>query len=282
MKTMNHSKLNLELLEAPAIAPTWRLIPPLQASGNLQMALDAWLFDQHQQGLHPPTLRFYTWHPIAISLGYHQRHYPDHWQHLTWDGNPIDLVRRPTGGRAVLHQGDLTYAVITSGLPGDRVQVYQQLCEFLIQGWRSLGIELHYGEAGRGYIQQPNCFGTATAADLVLADGTKFIGSAQFRKGAAVLQHGSIQLAPDATLFEQVFGVKRSAFTLPPLTHLSLDAMIQALTTAATACFGVSLQVQPLSQAEWDAANRWAERFDTVKTGALLNPGVKPSELPSP
>ncbi len=228
----------------------WRLIPLLNASGKMQMAIDRWLLEQHQSG-HPPTLRFYTWSPPAISLGYHQHKYPEHWQHLVWQGEKVDLVRRPTGGRAVLHQGDLTYAVVTSGLIGTRVQVYEKICSFLIQGWRSLGIELHYGTVGRGYIHNPNCFGTATGADLVLPDGTKFIGSAQLRRGGTILQHGSIRLHPDAELFTQVFGTE--SFTPVQLSQkLDTEKIIAALITAAEDCFDMHLEVQPLSQFEWE------------------------------
>ncbi|BAY43365.1 biotin/lipoate A/B protein ligase [Scytonema sp. HK-05] len=216
----------------------------------MQMAIDRWLLEQHQSG-HPPTLRFYTWSPPAISLGYHQHKYPEHWQHLVWQGEKVDLVRRPTGGRAVLHQGDLTYAVVTSGLIGTRVQVYEKICSFLIQGWRSLGIELHYGTVGRGYIHNPNCFGTATGADLVLPDGTKFIGSAQLRRGGTILQHGSIRLHPDAELFTQVFGTE--SFTPVQLSQkLDTEKIIAALITAAEDCFDMHLEVQPLSQFEWE------------------------------
>ncbi|MBL1175319.1 lipoate--protein ligase family protein [Pantanalinema sp. GBBB05] len=238
----------------------WRYIPPLVASGKLQMALDTWLFEQHLQGKQPPILRFYTWEPAAISLGYHQRQWSDHWQDLTWQGQAIDLVRRPTGGRAVLHQGDLTYAVIMSGLPGKRMQAYQQICEFLIQGWRSLGVDLHYGQAGRGYIHNPNCFGTATTADLVVAEGRKLIGSAQLRRGSTVLQHGSMRLAPDPVLFRQVFNVE------PELPQLSLpwlgeDLMVKAITAllqAAQSCFAADFQEQPLSESEWQVVNALA------------------------
>lgn len=218
------------------------------------MAIDIWLLNQHRLGLHPPTLRFYTWSPIAISLGYHQRQYPEFWQRLTWQEQPIDLVQRPSGGRAVLHQGDLTYAVVVSGISGPRMQVYQAICEFLIQGWRSLGIDLHYGQAGRGYIHNPNCFGTATGADLVTTEGVKLVGSAQLRRGSATLQHGSIRLTTDPTLFQQVFGVE-----LPPLTRPifhAQDAIAQieaALITAAHHCFGIELSPQPLTEAEWEA-----------------------------
>lgn len=233
----------------------WRFIPLLEASGDVQMAIDRWLLEQHLSG-HPPALRFYTWSPPAISLGYHQHRYPEHWQHLVWQGQKVDLVRRPTGGRAVLHQGDLTYAVVTSGvtsgLVGTRVQVYEKICEFLIQGWRSLDIKLQYGTAGRGYIHNPNCFGTATGADLILPDGTKLIGSAQLRRGGAILQHGSIRLQPDAELFTQVFGTE--SFTAAQLPqNLDLEKIMTALIAAAEDCFSIHLEVQPLSQSEWEA-----------------------------
>ncbi|BAZ52282.1 biotin/lipoate A/B protein ligase [Nostoc sp. NIES-4103] len=230
----------------------WRLIPVLEASGNVQMAIDRWLWEQHQSGKQPPCLRFYTWSPPAVSLGYHQRQYPEYWQHLTWKGQKLDLVRRPSGGRAVLHQGDLTYAVITSGLTGSRVDAYQKICEFLIQGWRSLGVELHYGTAGRGYIHNPNCFGTATSADLVTADGYKLIGSAQLRSAGAILQHGSMRLQPDAELFTQVFGAE--SFTKPQLPQsLTVEKIITALTAAASNCFATEIEVQPFSEMEWQA-----------------------------
>ncbi|MFB2919417.1 lipoate--protein ligase family protein [Aerosakkonema funiforme] len=236
--------------------PVWRLIPLLEASGRVQMAIDLWLLEQHRQGVHPPTLRFYTWNPPAISLGYHQRQWPEFWQHLTWQGQLIELVRRPTGGRAVLHQGDLTYTVVTSGVSGSRTQVYQQLCEFLIAGWRSLGIELHYGLAGRGYIHNPNCFGTATAADLVLADKSKLIGSAQLYRGNAILQHGSIRLQQDPILFAQVFET-----AIPPPIDIPIiqraeapiQIVVEELIAAAERCFQVELQMQPLSELEWQA-----------------------------
>ncbi|ALF53925.1 biotin--protein ligase [Nostoc piscinale CENA21] len=225
----------------------WRLIPFLEASGNLQMAIDKWLVEQHHLRKHPPTLRFYTWSPAAISLGYHQRQYPPAWENLTWQGKKLDLVRRPTGGRAVLHQGDLTYAVITSGLTGNRLQAYTKICEFLIQGWRSLGVELSYGTSGRGYIHNPNCFGTATGADLILPNGAKLIGSAQLKRGDVILQHGSIRLQPDAELFAKVFGTESFNNVYLPYSH---EQIITALIAAAKDCFDMEIEVQQLS--EWE------------------------------
>jgi lipoate-protein ligase A len=229
----------------------WRLIPILAASGSVQMAIDRWLLVQHESGKCPPTLRFYTWSPPAISLGYHQRQYPEFWQNLIWKGQKLDLVRRPTGGRAVLHQGDLTYSVVTSGIRGNTLEIYAKICEFLIQGWRSLGIELYYGQAGRGYIHNPNCFGTATGADLVLADGSKLIGSAQLRKGDAVLQHGSIRLNPDGDLFITVFNQEFfHPFQFPE--SINQETIIKALIAAACDCFAMEIEVIPLSEDEWN------------------------------
>lgn len=217
------------------------------------MAIDEWLLDQHQAGKHPPTLRFYTWNPAAISLGYHQQKWPVFWQDLTWQGKPLELVKRPSGGRAVLHQGDLTYAVIASDIAGSRAASYRKICEFLIAGWRELGIELSYGEAGRGYIHNPNCFGTATGADLITSEGNKLIGSAQLRRGNAILQHGSMRLEPNIELFKQVFGEPIQPIQLP-LFHPGdtlFAPIIQALTNSARQCFGIEFITQPLSESEW-------------------------------
>ena len=231
----------------------WRLIPLLQASGRVQMAIDQWLLEQHLAGKHPPTLRFYTWAPAAISLGYHQQRWPEFWQHLSWDGQPVELVRRPSGGRAVFHQGDLTYAVVASGFGSSRLKAYQTICESLIEGWRAMGLDLHYGEAGRGYIHNPNCFGTATGADLVTADGGKLIGSAQLRRGDAILQHGSMRLRSDVSLFSQVFGEELIPVELPFLGggNEVFETVAEALSAAACRCFAIDLEVRPLSDREW-------------------------------
>ncbi|MEO1791068.1 MAG: lipoate--protein ligase family protein [Cyanobacteria bacterium J06629_19] len=236
----------------------WRLIPHMEAAGTQQMAIDSWLLNQHMQGLQPPSLRFYTWAKPTISLGYHQRQFPAHWNHLIYKGEPVELVRRPTGGRAVLHQGDLTYALVTSGVNGSRREVYEQLCQFLIEGWKTLGVELSFGVAGRGYVKNPNCFGTATAADLVMADGCKLIGSAQVYKEDCVLQHGSIRLNPDNDLFEAVFGER---ITQPKiLSDLSsikgISQIEDFLTIAAESRFNAELSVKSMTAVEVENAMR--------------------------
>ena len=228
---------------------TWRLLPFLTASGSEQMAIDRWFLRQHCQGDAPSMLRFYGWSPIAISLGRHQQNYPDYWQQLIWQNQPIEIIRRPTGGRAVLHQGELTYAIITSGIKGNRVQCYKKICQFLKQGWHHLGIDLDYGQQGRAYHHQPNCFANSTVADLVDVMGHKIIGSAQLHQGEAVLQHGSIRLCPDAKLFQRVFNeVIPSSFPYQRLNRI--PQIISELTKAAKQCFQANFLYQPLSSAE--------------------------------
>ncbi|GAB4526182.1 MAG: lipoate--protein ligase family protein [Pleurocapsa sp.] len=252
--------------------PTWRLIPPLTASGQMQMAIDRWLLEKHRQGEHPPTLRFYTWHPAAISLGYHQQNYPSAWQEILWQGKPLDIVRRPTGGRAVLHQGDLTYAVVTSINPGKRREVYKQICQFLITGWRSLGLDLVYGKDNREYAHDHNCFATATEADLITITGDKVIGSAQLRRGKAILQHGSMMLTTDRNLFAQIFNqptgnniynaiaqdrnspseiVSNNNSENTSSNHPSIEKIVTTLSQGAVNCFKIDLATQPLADAEW-------------------------------
>jgi lipoate---protein ligase len=226
---------------------TWRYIPPIAASGQVQMAIDRWLFNQHCLGLHPPTLRFYTWSPAAISLGYHQSKFPATWRELTWNDQPIDLIRRPSGGRAVLHQGDLTYAAIASGFSTNRAEAYA--------GWRSLSVPLHFGRTERNYIHNPNCFGTATNADLITEDGTKLIGSAQLRQGNAILQHGSMRLNADPALFQKIFEQPLNAV----LITISQQVIIDALIDSAQNSFNIHLTTQPLSQKEWHDINALAQ-----------------------
>lgn len=210
------------------------------------MAVDRWLWQYSDR----PCLRFYTWSPPAISLGYSQRQLPEHWQYLQWQGQAVELVQRPTGGRAVLHQGDLTYSVVTWGLGQGRRQVYGHLCQFLRAGFERLGWLLRLGQE-RYHPQAPlNCFASATTADLVLTTGEKIIGSAQAWRGDRVLQQGSIVLTPDPDLWQQVFGSLPHQQLLPPL-----DVVHKTLLAAFEAQWQVRLTPEPLSDREWQEIN---------------------------
>jgi lipoate-protein ligase A len=168
------------------------------------MAIDEALLQLHAQGESPPTLRFYQWLPPAISLGYFQRHHSldlDACRHLG-----LDLVRRPTGGRAVLHQNDLTYSVVAGareGMPMALEPAYRLLCEGLIAGFRLLGFEAERGQEKVGSSRTELCFMRSAIGDLV-SRGKKFVGSAQSWTGTSFLQHGSIVLASQNEIWAQI------------------------------------------------------------------------------
>lgn len=257
------------LSEHRSMSTVWRFIPPLTAPGATQMAIDAWLLDQLITGNQPPTLRFYRWQPIAISLGYHQKQWPPHWRSLTWQGHPVELVRRPSGGRAVIHQGDLTYA-LTLPMQGNRQDLYRQICDALIAAWQRLGVALSYGTAGRGYRDQANCFALATAADLVTDAGYKLIGSAQLRRDRYLLQHGSMRLWPNAELSTQVFGQQSQTRMKPPevipeapdeewMQHLMM-LMREELSKA----LGATFAEQPLARQEQDSIAARRSQFVAI------------------
>ncbi|WP_267383808.1 biotin/lipoate A/B protein ligase family protein [Cyanobacterium sp. uoEpiScrs1] len=232
----------------------WRLIPPLESSGIIQMAIDNWLFIQHERGQHPPTLRFYTWSSPTISIGRLQKQWPLSWHNLTWEKRPIELVRRSTGGRAVLHQGDLTYGIVAPIDNRKTLEIYQQICQFLIKGWSYFGIELNYGTAKRGYIHNPSCFNIATVSDLITSDGSKLIGSAQLRGKQSILQHGSMVLSTNKTLFQTIFN-QTAPWGLGLLEQLPknccLETIIDILIETAKQCFDIDFIFQPLSSEEW-------------------------------
>ena len=233
----------------------WRFVPLLSATGKQQMAIDRWLFDQHQHHGHPPTLRFYTWNPASISLGISQkrRKFPDRWQNLHYQNEPVDLVQRPTGGRGVLHQGDLTYSLVMSSSKNKVEDIYCEVCQFLIKGWRKLGTQLQFGKPNREYMKSPNCFALATNADLVDSDGNKFIGSAQLKNGKCILQHGSMILNPDPDLYQQVF---RCSVPQPNIDrNLSLNTIVETLTQTASEVFNCDFVHNPLTEIELEQVN---------------------------
>jgi lipoate-protein ligase A len=217
--------------ERQAAALHW--LPTRTMDGASQMAIDAWLLEQVAAGARPgPVVRFYRWRRPTLSLGKHQSVIPPNWWRLVAAGR-LDLVRRPTGGSAVLHGGDLTYALIWPDPPRRRREAYRLCCRWLQEAFAELGQPLHFGDAPCR-ANQANCFANSTAADLVHANGQKRIGSAQLWRGGSLLQHGSVLVNPDPELWERVFGVR--PLSLPPLP-LGGEALEAHLLAAAQQWF---------------------------------------------
>ena len=158
------------------------------------MAIDRALLSSYAGGDAPPTLRFYRWAPPAVSLGYFQKNHGIDLAFCREQG--IDVVRRPTGGRAVLHQNDLTYSVVAGTADGISCclgAAYRLICDALLAGFRWLGVEAGRGDEATKSSQPDICFLRSAVGDLVY-QGRKFVGSAQTWEGKSLLQHGSIIL----------------------------------------------------------------------------------------
>lgn len=182
------------------------------------MAIDSWLLAQPRA-----SFRLYRWSRPTLSLGYHQHRVPDHWLELAHDGR-LDLVRRPSGGRAVLHGGDLTYALVWPDPPPARRRAYACASAWLLELFQRLGAPLQMG-GQRVSLHNPNCFALATEADLVHADGGKRVGSAQLWRGGRLLQHGSIQLDPSPELWGALFEADPPALRPLPCAGRELEAL---------------------------------------------------------
>ena len=155
------------------------------------MLTDVALLDEVAGGA-PPALRLYRWRPPALSLGHFQAE--SDVDEDACDRHGVEVVRRPTGGAALLHGGDLTYAAVLprpAGADGRVDSLYQWLARGLIAGLGRLGVAAqtarHDGPPG------PVCFAGQQGADLRVGE-RKVCGSAQVRRAGAVLQHGSILL----------------------------------------------------------------------------------------
>jgi len=220
------------LLDAPAAA-AWNM------SVDEALLLEA--------GSAGPVLRVYTWRAPALSLGYRQAA-PDWLERC--DELGVEVVRRVTGGGAVLHARDLTYAVIapihTRGLPDDLAGSYLWIRARLLEGLHAAGFPARAARARADAPRLDLCFAGATGNEIEL-EGRKLIGSAQRRTPFGFLQHGSIRIADDTPLYRALTG---SAPAPAPPPGLDADVLREALVRSFAAALGEPLEPTLLSAAE--------------------------------
>lgn len=193
---------------------TWYFLNSGKCSPSFNMALDEALLDWHSEGLIPPVIRFYEWEPATLSIGYFQRAEKDiNLKAVREQG--IGFVRRPTGGRAVLHEHELTYSVIVTesypNMPETVTEAYRVLSEGILQGFQNLGMEAYFSvpvtEEQKADLKKPRsavCFDAPSWYELVV-EGKKIAGSAQTRQKGVILQHGAILLDLDEEKLLSVF-----------------------------------------------------------------------------
>ncbi|WP_026689296.1 lipoate--protein ligase family protein [Alteribacter aurantiacus] len=192
----------------------WLYIDSGDQSPYYNMALDEKLMDWHRRGLIPPVVRFYGWNPPTLSVGYFQKAKKEIDMEAV-KKHELGFVRRPTGGRAVLHEDELTYSVIISEshpeMPETVTEAYRVISQGLLEGFLELGLDAGFSiprtEEERNNLKNPRsavCFDASSWYELVV-EGRKIAGSAQTRQKGVILQHGSIILSMDEDKLFDVF-----------------------------------------------------------------------------
>lgn len=248
----------------------WRLVVDGRRRGTQNMAVDEALLDSVSRGQAPPTLRFYQWAPPCLSLGYFQPFSAVDAQACRKAG--VDIVRRPTGGRAILHHHELTYSISLPVAVLDQesgvLQSYYHLSLGLTEGLRRLGVETTLAPSAPLRADHgPACFDEPSDHEI-LFDGRKLVGSAQVRRNGALLQHGSILFQP------QVDELLRCLRLDPPEAARQRAAMIagvagldqagrftasevgQAVAEGMESALGIRVERGTLTRAERSAAAR--------------------------
>ncbi|MED4081707.1 biotin/lipoate A/B protein ligase family protein [Halalkalibacterium halodurans] len=188
------------------IMETWRFIDSGDRDPAYNMALDEALLNWHSEGLIPPTIRFYGWNPPTLSIGYFQKVEKEINMEMV-EKHQLGFVRRPTGGRGVLHDKELTYSVIVTeehpDMPASVTEAYRIISQGILEGFRDLGLDAYFAvpktEEEKNALKNPRsavCFDAPSWYELVV-EGRKVAGSAQTRQKGVILQHGSIVLDID-------------------------------------------------------------------------------------
>ena len=194
-------------------------------TGQKNMDIDAQLLeDAITKNLQEPIFRLYGWAPACVSLGRNQDD-----KFLDYDflkSKNIDVVRRLTGGRALLHDNEITYSFIcpVSFLKNGEhiVSSYIEISQIVIEKFKKLGINLDFGKGKQVKTGFDYCMLVSTGADLCF-ENKKLIGSAQCRKNGYILQHGSILYDYDKSLLETVFGEQINTDEITTVKQINPD-----------------------------------------------------------
>lgn len=200
----------------------WRVVTDARRSGSENMALDHALALERAPGV--GVLRLYGWNRPTVSFG---RNEPARglYDAAAADREGVDFVRRPTGGRAVLHDDEITYAVVTAPRAwGGLRAAYRAINEGLVAALRLLGVEASLADTpagGEAPLSAGPCFQIPAEGEIV-AGGRKLVGSAQARVEGALLQHGSILLSGSQDSLARIGPEAAAEAGAPPVTLRSL------------------------------------------------------------
>ncbi|HPR17044.1 MAG TPA: lipoate--protein ligase family protein [Candidatus Cloacimonadota bacterium] len=223
----------------------WRVLNSGCGNPAENMAVDEAIMEGVIKGTSLPTIRFYTWNPPTVSCGYNQEVAKEIDLNLVKQ-NGYGFVRRPTGGRMVLHEDEVTYAVITKcegRFSGSITDSYSEISKALLAGFLAMGVnvELERGSLSSAHQRQTTnpCFASSSKYELNY-QRKKIVGSAQVRKENVLLQHGSILLDQDQS---------RLALLLPNLEPEQRDKLLQYLAKKTVSINQILSQPVSFSQA---------------------------------
>ncbi len=247
---------------------SWRLYISPPAIGAWNMAVDEAILESVVRGDVLPTLRLYSWKPPCLSLGRSQPYTDVDINALKANG--WNIVRRATGGRAILHTDELTYSIITPKdnphVSGTLLESYQHLAQALLLALKTLGANVAMNEEkmARETQKKPICFETPSTYEITV-DGKKLIGSAQARKKDGVLQHGSLPLTGD-------LGRVTEALYFPDAESRQIAAE-KLLMRASTVESALEQEIA------WDAVSKsFIHAFETVLGIRFKRKDLSPSE----
>ena len=251
---------------------TWNFINTGSHDPYYNMAMDEALLNFVSRGEIDPVVRFYTWNPATLSVGYFQRLKKE----IDIDKvkeKGFGLVRRQTGGRGVLHDKELTYSVIVPeshpNMPSTITEAYRVISEGLLEGFKLLGFDAYFAiprsKEEREKLKQPRsavCFDAPSWYELVV-EGRKIAGSAQTRQKGVILQHGSLLQDVDVDELFDMFIFKndrlkekmKKAFVDKAVAindisdrHISIEEMEKAFEEGFKK--GLNIEFKPLSLTE--------------------------------
>lgn len=247
----------------------WRLLVTEPSDGAVNMAVDEALWRGRQGGTSPPTLRFYAWHPPTVSLGYGQP-LGDDVDREACRRLGVGIVRRPTGGSAIYHDGperELTYSVAATaedlGVGPDLLETYHWIGRGLLRGLNALGAGAEMVPVVTGDGPVPAFCFARTGRYEIEVGGRKLVGSAQRRQGSSFLQHGAVLLGVDAARLRTIFPTTTDPLATMTTLEAALgrrpgfDEVAAALQAAFEAEHRISLRPGGLTEAE-------AERVETL------------------
>ena len=263
---------------ALSVRNNWRLLSKGSSSGAYNMALD---YELTQAGDENNILRLYGWNPRAISIGFHQSPYIVDIERCKKDG--IDIVRRPTGGRAILHDNEVTYSLILRGGEFNFEEVYSKVHLAIAAAILKLGIEVNLVDTkpSKGQLNpgsgKSTCFTSAAKTELEYK-GRKIVGSAGRQYKEALLIHGSILLGsehkdiinylhlPDKkrNIVRSALASKTSDLTTILGRRVDAEKMVENLIKSFSNIFQAKFKEYFLSEETVDKTREYHNKFDLL------------------